>query len=89
MINGSILKRRISAIARLTVLIPLRATHGDITLPGFMEADTVRRSGSTLAGDFVWSLPVIRYPHRMDRVPRKVEQGFKRRAGSDQPKSAL
>ena len=36
--------------------IPIRATHWDITLPGFMEADTVAHCGNSLAGDFVWSL---------------------------------
>lgn len=36
--------------------IPIRATHWDITLPGFMEADTVAHGGNSLAGDFVWSL---------------------------------
>jgi hypothetical protein len=36
--------------------IPLRTAHWDITLPGFMEADTVAHCGHSLAGDFVWSL---------------------------------
>jgi len=36
--------------------IPIRTTHWDITLPGFMEADTVAHCGNSLAGDFVWSL---------------------------------
>lgn len=36
--------------------IPIRAMHWDITLPGFMEADTVAHCGNSLAGDFVWSL---------------------------------
>lgn len=36
--------------------IPIRTTHWDITLPGFMEADTVAHCGNSLAGNFVWSL---------------------------------
>lgn len=36
--------------------IPIRTTHWDITLPGFMEADTVAHCGNSLAGDFIWSL---------------------------------
>lgn len=36
--------------------IPIRTTYWDITLPGFMEADTVAHCGNSLAGDFVWSL---------------------------------
>lgn len=36
--------------------IPIRTMHWDITLPGFMEADTVAHCGNSLAGDFVWSL---------------------------------
>lgn len=36
--------------------IPIRTLHWDITLPGFMEADTVAHCGNSLAGDFVWSL---------------------------------
>jgi hypothetical protein len=36
--------------------IPIRTHHSDITQPGFMEADTVAHCGSSLAGNFVWSL---------------------------------
>ncbi|WP_143002925.1 hypothetical protein [Nitrosospira sp. Nsp1] len=36
--------------------IPIRTMHWDITLPGFMEADTVAHCGNSLAGDFVWGL---------------------------------
>lgn len=36
--------------------IPIRTEHWDITLPGFVEADTVAHCGNSLAGDFVWSL---------------------------------
>lgn len=36
--------------------IPIRCEHWDITQPGFIEADTVAHCGSSLAGDFVWSL---------------------------------
>ncbi len=36
--------------------IPIRTAHWDISLPGFMEADTVAHCGNSLAGDFVWSL---------------------------------
>lgn len=36
--------------------IPIRTNHWDITLPGYMEADTVAHCGNSLAGDFIWSL---------------------------------
>ncbi len=36
--------------------IPIRTDNWDITKPGFMEADTVAHCGTSLAGDFVWSL---------------------------------
>jgi hypothetical protein len=40
----------------LKTQIPIRTEHWDITLPGFMEADTVAHCGNSLAGDFIWSL---------------------------------
>jgi len=40
----------------LKTQIPIRTDNWDITVPGFMEADTVAHCGSSLAGDFVWSL---------------------------------
>lgn len=36
--------------------IPIRTSNWDITVPGFMEADTVAHCGNSIAGDFVWSL---------------------------------
>lgn len=36
--------------------IPIKTDHWDVTVPGFMEADTVAHCGNSLAGDFVWSL---------------------------------
>ena len=36
--------------------IPIRTHFWDETLPGFVEADTVAHCGTSLAGDFVWSL---------------------------------
>jgi hypothetical protein len=36
--------------------IPLQTQSWDVSLPGFMEADTVAHCGSSLAGDFAWSL---------------------------------
>ncbi len=36
--------------------IPIRTSNWDITLPGYMEADTVAHCGNSLTGDFVWSL---------------------------------
>ena len=36
--------------------IPIRTHSWDISQPGFMEADTVAHCGTTLAGDFIWSL---------------------------------
>ena len=50
--------------------IPIRTTHWDITLPGFMEADTVAHCGNSLAGDFVWSLTLpIFSPGGQNAVP--------------------
>jgi hypothetical protein len=36
--------------------IPIKTTHWDISEPGFMQADTVAHGGTTMEGDFVWSL---------------------------------
>jgi hypothetical protein len=36
--------------------IAIRTDNWDIHQPGFLEADTVAHCGSSLAGDFVWSL---------------------------------
>mgnify|MGYP001036821123 CR=1 FL=1 len=36
--------------------IPIRCEHWDVSIPGFVEADTVAHCGNSLAGDFVWSL---------------------------------
>lgn len=36
--------------------IPIRTDSWDIDGPGFMEADTVAHCGTSLEGDFVWSL---------------------------------
>lgn len=40
----------------LKTQIPIRTQHWDETQPGFMEADTVAHCGSSLVGDFIWSL---------------------------------
>lgn len=36
--------------------IPIRTDNWDIKVPGFMEADTVAHCGTSLSGDFIWSL---------------------------------
>lgn len=36
--------------------IPIRTDNWDIKVPGFMEADTVAHCGTSLSGDFLWSL---------------------------------
>lgn len=36
--------------------IPIKTDNWDVTLPGFLEADSVAHCGNSLAGDFVWSL---------------------------------
>ncbi len=36
--------------------IPIRTGFWDVSVAGFMEADTVAHCGNSLAGDFVWSL---------------------------------
>lgn len=43
---GTLLKKQIS----------IRCEHWDVSMPGFVEADTVAHCGNSLAGDFVWSL---------------------------------
>lgn len=42
--------------AALKHKIPIRTDNWDIDRPGFLEADSVAHCGSSLAGDFVWSL---------------------------------
>lgn len=36
--------------------IPIRTDNWDITRPGFLEADTVAHCGTSLEGDFIWSV---------------------------------
>lgn len=36
--------------------IPIRTDNRDIDQPGFLEADTVAHGGSSMAGDFIWSI---------------------------------
>lgn len=36
--------------------IPIRTGFWDVSVPGFMEADTVAHCGNSLSGDFVWGL---------------------------------
>ena len=36
--------------------IPIRTGSWDLTKPGYLEADSVAHCGSSLAGDFIWSL---------------------------------
>lgn len=36
--------------------IPIRTDNWDIDRPGFLEADSVAHGGSSMAGEFVWSL---------------------------------
>lgn len=36
--------------------IPIKTDNWDIDRPGFMEADTVAHCGTSLEGDFIWSL---------------------------------
>ena len=43
---GSLLKRE----------IPIRTGTWDLTRPGYLEADSVAHCGTSLAGDFIWSL---------------------------------
>jgi hypothetical protein len=42
--------------AALKHKIPVRTDNWDIDRPGFLEADAVAHCGSSLAGNFVWSL---------------------------------
>ena len=36
--------------------IPIRTDSWDVTVPGYLEADTVAHCGTSLEGDFVWSV---------------------------------
>jgi hypothetical protein len=36
--------------------IPIRTSNWDITEPGYLEADTVAHCGTSLEGDFIWSV---------------------------------
>jgi hypothetical protein len=36
--------------------IPIRTDNWDITRPGYLEADTVAHCGTSLEGDFIWSV---------------------------------
>jgi hypothetical protein len=36
--------------------IPIRTDNHDVDRPGFLEADTVAHCGSSLSGDFIWSI---------------------------------
>jgi hypothetical protein len=40
----------------LKTAIPIRTDSWDVTQPGYLEADSVAHCGSSLAGDFLWSL---------------------------------
>ena len=40
----------------LKTQIPIRTGSWDISKPGYMEADTVAHCGTSLAGDFIWSV---------------------------------
>ena len=42
----------------LRTQIPIRTNFWDVTIPGFMEADTVAHCGGSMSGEFVWSLTV-------------------------------
>lgn len=39
--------------------IEIKTDHWDVTEPGFMEADTVAHCGSSLSGDFIWSITLV------------------------------
>jgi len=40
----------------LRTQIPIRTSNWDISRPGFVEADTVAHCGTSLSGNFIWSL---------------------------------
>ena len=40
----------------LRTQIPIRTSNWDISRPGFVEADTVAHCGTSLCGNFIWSL---------------------------------
>ena len=55
-----ILKKRTYGATRpgplLKSMIPIRTSHWDIRLPGFLEMDTVAHCGRSLSGGFLWTL---------------------------------
>lgn len=42
----------------LRTQIPIRTDFWDVVGPGYLEADTVAHCGTSMAGDFIWSLTV-------------------------------
>lgn len=40
----------------LRTAIPIRTDNWDVTMPGYLEADTVAHCGGSLLGEFIWSL---------------------------------
>lgn len=39
--------------------IEIKTEHGDVQEPGFLEADTVAHCGSSMSGEFVWSVTFV------------------------------
>jgi hypothetical protein len=43
----------------LKTQIPIKTDNWDVTQPGFVEADTVAHCGTSLSGNFVWSITLV------------------------------
>jgi hypothetical protein len=56
-------KRRLYGTTRpgslLKHMIPIKTDHWDVTLPGYLEIDLVSHSGSSAAGEFIYSLDCV------------------------------
>lgn len=56
-------KRRLYGTTRpgslLKHMIPIKTDHWDVTLPGYLEIDLVSHSGSSAAGEFIYTLDCV------------------------------
>jgi hypothetical protein len=56
-------KRRLYGTTRpgslLKHMIPIKTEHWDVTLPGYLEIDLVSHSGSSAAGEFIYTLDCV------------------------------
>jgi hypothetical protein len=65
--------------------IPIRTDNWDVTMPGYLEADTVAHCGNSLEGEFIWSVTYTDIYSGWRGQPRRLEQRS-RRGGGGHPK---